>query len=315
MPEHGENPIRAGQSAALVINSRSRHGKRLARQTMRALAEQGIAIGEVHVSFHLHHLRDVVQRTITHGHPLVIVGGGDGTFSSIVGVFAYRNAVLGLLPFGTGNSFARTLGIPLTLTGAIDILAHGKVAQVNLGSVNEQYFANSVDLGMTVDVARSASRWLKQFAGPYAYVLVGLRALFRHHPFHCTLRFDGQQEEFDTYEVIVVNGSYYGDTPLPERIGDTGPTLALRTIDTPSRWEQLRRWYSFLAGNASAFDSEHQRIAHEFQLTAYPEQYLNIDGEITEKTPARFSVADRALKVMVPQTFGSTRPGSAGVEW
>ena len=47
-----------------------------------------------------------------------------------------------MLPLGTANSFARTLGIPLDLTGAIDVLVNGKVANIDLGKINEDYFAN-----------------------------------------------------------------------------------------------------------------------------------------------------------------------------
>ena len=64
----------------------------------------------------------------------IIVGGGDGTISSVVDAFAYRATVFGLLPLGTANSFARSLEIPLDLEGAVDVIAHGKVADVDLGS-------------------------------------------------------------------------------------------------------------------------------------------------------------------------------------
>jgi predicted polyphosphate/ATP-dependent NAD kinase len=62
------------------------------------------------------------------GHRLVIVGGGDGTISSVVDLFAYRNVVFGLLPLGTANSFAKTLSIPLDVEGAVEVIVNGKLA-------------------------------------------------------------------------------------------------------------------------------------------------------------------------------------------
>ena len=303
-PDDAHNPIGPGYTAALIINSRSRRGERLARLAIRTLTAHGIAIAESHIAFHPPNLRDVVQRAVSHGHTLVIVGGGDGTFSSIVGIFAYQEVVLGLLPVGTGNSFARTLGIPLTLGGAVETIAHGKVAQVNLGKVNGLYFANAVDFGATVDATRSISWRLKQWVGPLAYLLVGARALLRHRPFRCVLRVEGQPaEEFDTFEVIVVNGTYYGHSKLTDQVVVTGDTLAVRTIDSPNRWQQFRLLLAFAAGNASTKTVGHNFTARELRVTTTPAQDLSIDGEIILQTPAHFTVAHQALKVMVPLTF------------
>jgi len=58
---------------------------------------------------------------------------GTVTISSVVDYFAYTSFVFGVLPLGTANSFARTLGIPLDRTGAIDVLVNGKVANIDLG--------------------------------------------------------------------------------------------------------------------------------------------------------------------------------------
>jgi diacylglycerol kinase family enzyme len=67
-------------------------------------------------------LPEAVRKVISKGCKQVIVGGGDGTISSVVDDFAYRDVVFGLLPLGTANSFARTLGIPLTVAKAVDVI-------------------------------------------------------------------------------------------------------------------------------------------------------------------------------------------------
>lgn len=71
-------------------------------------------------------LTEVIQEAIARGNKLIVVGGGDGTLSAIVDYFAYQNVVLGLLPLGMGNSFARSLGIPLSLEGSIGVITNGK---------------------------------------------------------------------------------------------------------------------------------------------------------------------------------------------
>lgn len=91
-------------------------------------------------------------RTELAGHRcrLVVIGGGDGTISEVVDCLAEHYRVLGLLPLGTSNNFARTLGIPIGIEAAVDIIATGKIADVDLGRVDGDYFANVVSAGLTV---------------------------------------------------------------------------------------------------------------------------------------------------------------------
>lgn len=136
-----EKDIRAAASAVLIVNTYSRRGERLFFRAIDQLTAQGITIAAAYPVRDPVRLPEVINEAISRGHQLVVVGGGDGTISSIVDSFAYQDVVLGLLPLGTGNSFARTLGIPLSLEGAVDVIAHGKVADVDLGKVGEDYFA------------------------------------------------------------------------------------------------------------------------------------------------------------------------------
>ena len=91
-----------------------------------------------------------------------MVGGGDGTLSEAVHQFAHRDLCLGVLPLGTTNNFARNLGLPLHLPGAMRILTEGKVADVDLGHVAGRHFANLTSLGLSVQVAEHVPHLLKR---------------------------------------------------------------------------------------------------------------------------------------------------------
>ena len=106
-----------------------------------------------------------MREEIAKGRKFIILGGGDGTISSVVDHFAYTRVVFGVLPLGTANSFARTLGIPLDLAGAIDVLVNGKVANIDLGKINEDYFANGSAIGMPAIVGRATPHSLKKWLG------------------------------------------------------------------------------------------------------------------------------------------------------
>ena len=72
--------------------------------------------------------------------PMVIIGGGDGTLSSDVDHFVGKDTVFAVLPLGTANSFARTLGLPLDIDGAIDVIAHGRRKRIDLGDDRRRLF-------------------------------------------------------------------------------------------------------------------------------------------------------------------------------
>src|SRR5689334_4703225 len=105
--------IKEQKSAVLIVNTYSRRGERSFFQALDALQKNGLTITASYAVQHPDRLAEVVREAIEQKGDLVIVGGGDGTISSIVDFFAYQDVVLGILPFGTGNSFARTIGIPL----------------------------------------------------------------------------------------------------------------------------------------------------------------------------------------------------------
>ena len=103
--------------------------------------------------------------------PMVIVGGGDGTLSETVDHFLKRDTVFALLPLGTANSFARTLGIPLDLDGAVEVVANGEARRIDLAAINGDYFLNNAALGLAPVVAESVPGALKRSFGRLGYLL------------------------------------------------------------------------------------------------------------------------------------------------
>ena len=148
------------------MNTRSRHGARAYSEAKRLLAEAGMALDAAYPVRDAERLPEIVREEIAKGRKFIIIGGGDGSISSVVDHFAYTSVVFGVLPLGTANSFARTLGIPLDLTGAIDVLVNGKVADVDLGKINEDYFANGSSIGMPAIVGRATPHSSEEMAWP-----------------------------------------------------------------------------------------------------------------------------------------------------
>lgn len=298
-----EQSVKNQKSAVLIVNTHSRRGEKLFFKALDALQEKGITITASYPVRRPEHLPEVVKEAIGRKGDLVIVGSGDGTISSIVDFFAYQDVVLGILPLGTGNSFARTLGIPLSLDGAVDVLVNGKVADIDLGRIDDDYFANIASFGFSADVARNSPNRLKKFLGPLAYGLVASREFLRHRSFSCTLQIDGQIYKIKTHQVIIANGSFTGKTLLTPTINPDDRSLIVFTMDMLNRWQMLELWIAFFLGKYTALSKAKYFITNEVQIETEPLQYMNVDGETTSQTPVTVSLAPEALKVMVPQSF------------
>ncbi len=291
------------KSAVLIVNTYSRRGERLFFRAVDELTKQGINITASYPVRHPDRLPAIMKEAIRRAGSLVIVGGGDGTLSSVVDYFAYQDVVLGILPLGTGNSFARTLGIPLTLEGAVEVIANGQVADIDLGKIDNDYFANMAAIGFSADVAHSVSNKLKKFLGPLAYLVAAVGQFFRHRSFACTFQTAGQEHNIKTHQVLIANGSFTGKTLLTPAVSPDNRSLIVFSMDMLNRWQMLNLWIAFLLGKYTAFAGAKYFTTREIRIAADPPQHIDVDGEKTTQTPVTVSLAPEALKVMVPQTF------------
>lgn len=299
-----EQIIRQDKKAVLLVNTRSRKGRRLFLNAVRELSSRGISLTAAHQVRDPARFPDLVREAIHTRSRLIIIGGGDGTISSIVDYFAYREIVFGLLPLGTANSFARTLGIPLALSGACDVIVHGKVADIELGRVNDDYFANMVSIGVSADVALSTPRWLKRLIGPFAYTLAGFWNFLVARKFRCDLATDSLRETVYTHLVIVANGSFFGITDLSPEARIDNRRLFVLTMNMMNRWQLVLFWVSFILRKHRSLAGIKYFTTRELTIDTDPPRAIDVDGEArTMRTPARISLAPEALKVMVPRNF------------
>lgn len=298
-----EKSIKRERSAVLIVNTHSRSGKRFFYATADELTKKGISVVDSYPVQNPERLPEIVQAAIKNKHKLIIVGGGDGTISSVVDFFAYQDAVLGILPLGTVNSFARTLGIPLNLKGAVDVIVNGKVVDVDLGKVGDNYFSNMVAIGFAAKIAREISRNLKKYTGVLSYGLTGIKILFSHQPFECSLSMNENTFKFRTHQVVITNGGHFGITPIAPGASADDRTLDVFIMDTPNRWQMTRLWVAFLLRKSAALSQARFFKTKELLLEASPQQHVEVDGEIIKQTPVYISLAPHALKVMASRDF------------
>jgi len=197
------------------------------------------------------HAARLAQSAAAQGADVVAVLGGDGTLNEAANGLAGTGAALAVLPGGSTNVFARTLGLPndpIEATGVlVESLAQGRIEPVALGSVNGRYFLFHVGMGFDAEVVHQVERraGLKRYAAHPLYVFAGFTTWFRHYD-RSRPRFalhlpqgdlpEGEVVD-DGYFAIVFNTSpytYLGNRPLevaPDASLDRGlVVLALRTL-------------------------------------------------------------------------------------
>ena len=298
--------------AALIVNTRSRTGERAFFQALDHLQEMHVPLGVTYPIRDPARLPEAVQEVLGDGYEFLILGGGDGTVSSVVDFLADRGTLLGLLPLGTANDFARTLDIPEDIEEACKLIANGKVVDIDLGLAGDNFYVNVASVGLSVEATRALSPWLKKSTGPLAYPVAAIRAFLKHEPFSAKLTFpegDHEPVEYDRLlQVAVGNGRFYGGgmiVALESGIDDK--TLDIYAIDLGRRRDLIGAVRYLKSGDFIKTDGVHNFRTPRVRLETDPDLPVNIDGEVVTRTPQDFSVAQNALSVLVPQDSTAAR--------
>ena len=298
--------------AALIVNTRSRTGERAFFQALDHLQEMHVPLGVTYPIRDPARLPEAVQEVLGDGYEFLILGGGDGTVSSVVDFLADRGTLLGLLPLGTANDFARTLDIPEDIEEACKLIANGKVVDIDLGLAGDNFYVNVASVGLSVEATRALSPWLKKSTGPLAYPVAAIRAFLKHEPFSAKLTFpegDHEPVEYDRLlQVAVGNGRFYGGGMIvAAESGIDDKTLDIYAIDLGRRRDLIGAVRYLKSGDFIKTDGVHNFRTPRVRLETDPDLPVNIDGEVVTRTPQDFSVAQNALNVLVPQDSTAAR--------
>jgi diacylglycerol kinase (ATP) len=248
-------------------------------------------------------VRSLVKRAAKAGAGIVVAGGGDGTMAHAVDVLARTETKLGVLPLGTGNSFAQSLGIDTHhLANAVAVIAGGHTERIDLGCVNGTHFANFATIGLSSEIAGATPTGVKGWAGPIAYAIAAVRPLFEHRAFRARIAWKGGKLDLRTQDIIIANGRYFGSTPVAPQATIIDGKLALFTAADPTHVGALRTYLALGRHAHAKLPDAHVVNASSFDIRTRKRQIISVDGSLLGKTPAHFSVARRALCVFVPPT-------------
>jgi diacylglycerol kinase (ATP) len=299
-----------GRRALLVVNTKSRSGRE-AQETAAGILEAAGFQVRPEPCKDAEALQATIRR-LAGSVDLVVLGGGDGTMNSAAPALIETGLPLGLLPLGTANDLARTLGIPPDLEAAARIIADGHLRRIDLGEVNGKPFFNVASIGLSVEVTRELTRERKRRWGRLGYAIATCRALWRLRPFSAEIRHGGGVAKVRAIQIAVGNGRHYGGGMTVEEAAriDDG-RLDLYSIEFAQLWRLLLIYPAFRAGRHGVWREVRTANCTEVEVRTRRPRPVNTDGELVTRTPARFTVRRLALSVLVPKpaTEGQEPPG------
>lgn len=231
----------------------------------------------------------------------VIVCGGDGTVASAAAGIVETGLPLGILPMGTANDLARTLGLPSDLDAAADVIVRNVTRRIDVGSVNGHYFFNVASIGLSAELARNLCRETKRRWGRLGYAVAALRALAVARPFSTWITNKGVTTRVKTMQIAVGNGRHYGGGNIvaTDAAIDDGH-LDLYSLEVKSVWKLALMFPSFRAGGHGAWREVRTERCIQFDVATREPRPVNTDGELVTFTPARFLVHPNAVEVYAP---------------
>jgi len=300
----------------LVVNTKSRSGKEAFEQAREALNARGVPLLSCHALSHPRRMPQVLAEALSQGARRILVGGGDGTVSCALPHLLGRQVTLGVLPLGTGNDFARSLGIPASVEEGCEVIAQGYSARVDVGLANGRPFLNAASLGLATAIARRLTKRLKQRMGRLAYPVAAATQLGELQPFRVRMKADSQSLELEALQLVVGNGRYHGagNMVAPEAALDDR-RLHVYAITAPSaesgregtglgQLEDLATLARVAMSLRSGHHVEHPAVTYlrtsRLFVEAEPVQDVNADGELIGHTPMLFELVPAALRVYAP---------------
>lgn len=233
---------------------------------------------------------------------LVVVAGGDGSLNAAASALIERKLPLGILPGGTANDLARTLGLPLDMTGAAKVIASGRTKAIDVGDVNGKPFFNVASIGLSARLVDRLGRETKRRWGRFAYALTATQVLIEARRFAAVIRSDGGDEtKVRSLQIAVGNGRHYGGGMIVEATAEIDDgRLDLYSLEFRDVWKLPFMALAFRQGRHGLSDEVRTMSGPRFEIRTRRPMPVNADGEIVTQTPAVFSVRRAAIQVFVP---------------
>lgn len=238
------------------------------------------------------------KQALAEGCDRVLAVGGDGTAREVAEGLCRSNSVLGIVPAGTGNDFARTFHLSGELSKVLDIAVYGKGMPIDVFDTDSGIYINICSVGLDSEAAYNASK-MHNVAGSVSYLLGALWALIRRRICKCELSIDdGPKQKQSNLLTAFCNGQYYGGgfRPVPSADPQDG-WMDVLTVDKMGRLQAIPLLAKYKKGTHVGHKKTHICKAKKISLTSKQLLCINLDGEIMHSHTLNLSLIPQALLI------------------
>jgi YegS/Rv2252/BmrU family lipid kinase len=247
----------------------------------------------------LEHARELARAAAGRGE-VAVAFGGDGLIAAVAGALKQSDAVLGVLPGGRGNDFARVLGIPLEPRAACQVLTSENSRALDLGVVGTSTFIGIASCGFDSDANRIANE-SRVIRGNLVYAYGALRTLLGWRPATFEVSVDGKTRRVSAYTIAAANSKAYGGGMLlaPDASLEDG-LLDVVIVENIPKLRFLRLLPRVFSGKHVDEPNVHVLRGASVEISADRPFTLYADGDPIAELPVTLSTLPGAVRVLVP---------------
>ena len=290
------------QRVLLIVNPASRRGAKMVRKAASAFHDAGVALDVMSTQAPGH----AAELAAKHGneYDAVFTLGGDGTAIEVVGALSHTGPPVGILPGGTGNVVARTLGTSGNVRKAVKSLLAGDEARIDLGVLKTgRRFMIGMGVGLDATMIAYAPGPLKRRIGFFAYVLAAARAFVSLEKFTVRLTVDGAMVEERASAVLIANfGAVMNDLlAFGDGIRRDDGQLNACIYSPGNRVDAVRILWRMTRKNFRPDPCIRYITGSTFRVETVPVRLGQADGELIGDSPFDVTVEPLAARVLVPR--------------
>lgn len=294
--------------ALIIANPASRGGAKRQAAAVRELGRAKIDAIAVATEYAGHAAAIAAEHA--HSYDAVFTLGGDGTAMEVIGALAGKGPPVGVLPGGTGNLLARSLGIPLTVPAAVRALAVGREARIDLGRLGDgRIFGIGAGVGVDATMIEETPAIWKRRLGVLSYVIVGLRSLLRFDSFDVKGVVDGVPFQRRASAILVANfGTMFRHLlTLGDGILHDDGVLNVCIFSPTTNADAARITYKMMRRDFAPDPCMSYLTGREIEIATVPRRAVQADGELAGSTPLRVRVLPGAGRLLLPISRGGSR--------
>ncbi|HLV09336.1 MAG TPA: diacylglycerol kinase family protein [Halanaerobiales bacterium] len=301
----------------VIVNPVSANGRTARRwpEHEKYLKKKGLKM-DVYYTKYPFHAAELARKAVKENYMYLMVVGGDGTLNEVVngliedGVFISSEIKLIIFSQGTGCDFIRALGLKNDVAGVYRVIKEGRIRKIDIGRVTyqskqgkekERYFINIADFGIGAETVELVNRSSKIMGGFLSYLLGVLRTIVRYRNREVQLRIDAQNILYrEINSVMVGNGEYFGGGVWIAPGADPGDGLfKIIVLEDFTKLEIITNLIKAYKGTHLSHPKVKAFEGRDIRLDSSERIIIEADGEIFGYLPARFSLLDTKVPILV----------------